>query len=193
MKLALISDVHDHVWHLRAALSAPQVQACDELWCCGDLCSPFALAMMGDLFDKPIHVVLGNNDADTFRMMALVAQRPGFAGRVQVHGEYYVRSWNEMTLAMNHYDGIAADLAASGKHRYVFFGHNHKACDDTAQGSHGETRLLNPGSIMGMTLAAGKPEPAPHSCCTIDMATDRVDWWEVKADSFEFVSWEGPE
>lgn len=39
MRIAVLSDIHDNVWNLAAALDAGAET--DALICCGDLCSPF--------------------------------------------------------------------------------------------------------------------------------------------------------
>jgi len=67
MKIAIFSDIHDHIWNLEAALGA--IQACDALLVCGDLCSPFIIDQLANGFPaRPIHIVFGNNDGDLFRM-----------------------------------------------------------------------------------------------------------------------------
>jgi len=61
MRIAVLSDIHDNVWKLAAALEA--VRDADALICCGDLCSPFIVHQLGRGFAGPIHVVFGNKMA----------------------------------------------------------------------------------------------------------------------------------
>ncbi|MFN8541102.1 MAG: metallophosphoesterase family protein [Thermomicrobiales bacterium] len=84
MKLAILSDVHDNVWNLRAALGA--LGECEALLYCGDLCSPFVIGLLGEGFaGKPIHVVFGNNDGDLFRIAGNAARQE----QITLHGELF--------------------------------------------------------------------------------------------------------
>ena len=50
MKVAVLSDVHDNVWNLRAALES--LAEAEALVFCGDLCSPFVLGLLADGFPE---------------------------------------------------------------------------------------------------------------------------------------------
>ena len=50
MRVAILSDIHDNVWSLSAALGA--VSEADALICCGDLCSPFIIHQLGRGFQE---------------------------------------------------------------------------------------------------------------------------------------------
>ncbi len=144
MKIAVLSDIHDNVWKLAAALAA--IQDADALLCCGDLCSPFVVHQMGRGFGKPIHVVFGNNDGDLFR---ITANARGYE-HIRIHGELFRGEFDGKKFAMNHYDNIARPLAASGEFDVVCYGHNHRY-DVTRIG---RTLAINPGAIIGATFAA---------------------------------------
>jgi putative phosphoesterase len=139
MRLAVLSDIHDNIWKLRAALAA--LQDADVLLCCGDLCSPFVIHQLARGFPRDIHLVFGNNDADTFRITRNAAAYP----RVHLHGEWMVQSFGGRRVAMNHFDFLAGPLAASGQFDAVFFGHNH--VHEIRR--EGGTLAVNPGAIMG--------------------------------------------
>jgi hypothetical protein len=56
MKIGILSDIHDNLWNLRAALGG--LGEADALICCGDLCSPFVVGLLAEGFPgRPIHVV----------------------------------------------------------------------------------------------------------------------------------------
>ena len=78
MKIAIISDIHDNVWNLRAAMhwlaSLQGDEAAQELICCGDLCSPFVLSLLANGFSGPIHAVAGNNEGDWRQIMINAAK-----------------------------------------------------------------------------------------------------------------------
>ena len=139
MKIAVVSDIHDNVWNLKAALE--KIQDADLLICCGDLCSPFTLGMMGEGFQKPIYVVEGNNDGDWRR----IAQVAGKFPHVQLCGELFQGEIGGKKAAINHYPEIALPLAQSGLYDVVFYGHNHRSAVE----KHGKTLAINPGTLLG--------------------------------------------
>lgn len=140
MKVAILSDIHDNVWNLRAALMA--TQEAGALVCCGDLCSPFIIGLLGEGFPQgPVHIVFGNNDGDLFR----IAQVAGKYPHVRLHGEFFQDVLGGRRIAANHYDNIARAIAASGDYDVVCYGHNHVYRIEQA----GSTLTINPGAIMG--------------------------------------------
>jgi putative phosphoesterase len=144
MRIAVISDIHDNVWKLDAALA--RVADTDAMVCCGDLCSPFIVHQIGRGYAKPVHVVFGNNDADLFRITAIAAGYP----HIRLYGEIFTGEFGGRKVAANHFDAIARPLAASGLYDVVFFGHNHRHEITRAGG----TLLVNPGPVMGAAFGA---------------------------------------
>src|SRR5574341_991152 len=109
MKIAILSDIHDNVWKLAAAL--PGMQNTEVMICCGDLCSPFIVGLLAEGFkDRPIHIVFGNNDGDLFRITQNASKSP----RVQLHGALYQDEIGGKRIAVNHYPDIALAIAAAG-------------------------------------------------------------------------------
>ncbi len=140
MKLAILSDIHDHLANLRLALV--HAQEAEALLCCGDLCSPFIIKELGERFTRgEIHVVFGNNDADLFRITAKAAEY----GHLHLHGEFAELELGGQRFALNHFDNLGRALAQGGRYDIVCFGHNHRY--EVSQ--VGPTLLINPGEIMG--------------------------------------------
>lgn len=139
MKLAVISDIHDNVWTLQAALAG--MQEADILICCGDLCSPFVVGLMAEGFQRPIHTVEGNNEGDWRR----ITQVAGRYSHVHLHGEIYMDEFDGKRIAVNHYPDIALPIAQSGKYDLVCYGHNHRFAVE----QHGSTLTFNPGALLG--------------------------------------------
>ncbi|MEN7548926.1 metallophosphoesterase family protein [Rapidithrix thailandica] len=152
MKIAIISDIHDHVWNLQAFLQQKAGEA-DVLLCCGDLCSPFIISMLGKGFQKDIHVVFGNNDADQFRITQNAFQLA--KDRLFIHSELAEIELDSLKIAVNHYPNIAKPLFASGKYDLVCYGHNHQFHMFKEEGRF----LLNPGPLMGYDPSHGKDVP----------------------------------
>jgi putative phosphoesterase len=151
MKIAILSDIHDHVWNLAQALQT--MQPAQAVICCGDLCSPFIITQLAAAFpDRPVHIVFGNNDGDTFRMTRIAAKN----AHVNIHGELFQAELAGLRFVANHFDNIAASLARSGSYDVVCFGHNHRFQVEQV----GETLAINPGAIMGYDPVNARDIPA---------------------------------
>ena len=141
MRLAVLSDTHDHLGVLRAAL--PRLAAADVVLHCGDLCSPFIVRQLAEgLGGRPVHIVWGNNEGDV-RLMAQIAQAHP---HVTLHGALAELTLDGVRVAMNHYPEIARRLAQSGQYDLVCYGHDHQAHTEVV----GACVLLNPGEVMGL-------------------------------------------
>jgi len=142
MKIAILSDTHDNIWKLEAALA--QMGGADAVIHCGDLCSPFMIVRLGDLLEHkpPVHVVWGNNEGDVRLICKLAANYDN----LELHGQLAELELDGVRIGVNHYPEIARPLAASGQYDLVCYGHNHTKHSETV----GECVLLNPGELMGM-------------------------------------------
>jgi len=139
MLIAVLSDIHDHIWNLKTALE--RARGAEVLLFCGDFCAPFTLAQMAQGFAGPIHAVFGNNDGDRFLLTRIAASHP----HVELHGELARLELGEMRIAVNHYPEIAAEIAHGGRFDAVFYGHNHHHAIDRVA----DCDLINPGEVMG--------------------------------------------
>jgi uncharacterized protein len=170
MRIAILSDIHDNVWKLAAALDA--VRGADAMICCGDLCSPFIVHQLGRGFGGPIHVVFGNNDADLFRIANNARGYP----HIQLHGEWFHGEFDGRRFAANHYDNIACALAGSGQFDVLCYGHNHVY----AIVRTGRTLAINPGSIMGAKFGPdGSRTDVPSTFVVYDTAADQAQGFEI--------------
>ena len=139
MKIAILSDTHDNIWKLAEVLA--RLQDADVLIFCGDFCAPFTLAQIAQEFHGPVHVVFGNNDGDPLLLSQVAAK----AGNVTLHGFFAYLELGGRKVAVVHYPPLAQDLATSGRHDLVCYGHNHQGRVETV----GKTLLVNPGEVMG--------------------------------------------
>jgi putative phosphoesterase len=196
MRIAVISDIHDNIWNLHAALhwlsGREGDDAVQELICCGDLCSPFVMGILVSYCQArsiAIHAVYGNNDGDTSRITAQVQGWPGLHiynefAELAVGGEslqpraafknaqgqntYFEATAQRDRIAIQHYDAIARPLALSGLYRLVCFGHNHRL----EMTRFGETLALNPGTLMGYNpLAPGVVKDVDATFAVYDTAS----------------------
>ncbi len=140
MRLAVLSDTHDQIWHLERAL--PALVEADAVLHCGDLCSPFLLKRLAEgVQGKPVHVVWGNNDGDRLLLSRVAAQ----VGHVRLHGEFASLTLGGLRIAMTHYPDVARAVALGGGFDVVCYGHDHRQY----HGWVGRTLLLNPGELFG--------------------------------------------
>ncbi|MBI4228782.1 MAG: YfcE family phosphodiesterase [Deltaproteobacteria bacterium] len=170
MKIAIISDIHDNVWNLEAALE--RVQDAQALICCGDLCSPFIVDLMADGFQNQIHMVFGNNDGDQYRITKNAVK---YNGRVIIHGEFADLNLGGKRFAVNHYPDIARSIGHSEVYDVVCYGHNHVY--KVEQGKN--TLLINPGAIMGYDGVSKKDIRSTF----VVYDTDSAEWrgYEVRS------------
>ncbi len=147
MKIAVVSDSHDHIWNMRRMVEQANEAEVEVMIHCGDLISPFMLEEL-DLFKGHIHLIHGNNSGDQVLLMKRLRSREvqvtfhGWLGQIEAGG---------LRLAFVHAPDIALAIARSGDFDMVFFGHTHL----WRQEQVGDTVLLNPGEIMGKKEPAG--------------------------------------
>jgi putative phosphoesterase len=163
MRIGVISDIHDHLWNLAAAIDYLSATA-DALICCGDLCSPFVLDVLAR-FPGRVDIVFGNNDADLFRITRKSSER------VRVHGEFFETEAGGKKIAVNHFDYLARPMAASGLYDIACYGHNH----NFSVAQVGRTLAINPGPIMGARFPGGKWEDVLPTFVTLETSDWRVE------------------
>jgi len=176
MKIAILSDIHDHLGTLIPALAWIEKQKIDTLICCGDLCAPFIMARLGQDFSGEVHLVFGNNDADLFRITHIAGT---FGKRVHLHGELGEVELGGLRVGINHFHNIAQPLAASGMYDLVCFGHNHQYEWQQVAHANGSTHLLNPGTLMGYKFASGTPVSIPATFCLFNTESLSPEFYEV--------------
>jgi uncharacterized protein len=163
MRIGVISDIHDNLWNLAAAIEHVKAEA-EALICCGDLCSPFVMDLLAR-FPGRVDIVFGNNDADLFRITRKSSER------VRVHGEFLETELDGKKIAVNHFDYLARPIAASGTYDIVCYGHNH----NFSVARLGRTLAINPGPIMGARFPGGKWADVLPTFVVMDTQTERVE------------------
>ncbi len=143
MKIALISDTHDHLERLEQALQIFAQASAEVLIHAGDVVSPFT-AQKVRTFDGPIHAVFGNADSDRpglGRVLKSIAAAPV---SFELDGRSFVLAHDRSQIS----DELLsqADLAVVG--------HTHQA----RQSREDHTLIINPGECCGR--ASGQPTVA---------------------------------
>lgn len=143
MRVAILSDVHDHLDNLRAALERASEEGAEALLFCGDLCSPFVVDELS-AFEGPVHAVFGNNDGDGFRISRAAAAQDDF----HLWGEFAEPDPSRLggvRAAVHHFPQVAEGVAEGRRHDLVCCGHTH----EYREVRYGDTLLVNPGEVMG--------------------------------------------
>ncbi len=141
MRVAIISDSHDQIMNLRAAVTYCNAYGVTVLIHCGDLISPFMLKEL-EKFGGAVHLVYGNNVGDQH----LISQFCGtkFPSITQ-HGVLGAVEAGGLTFAITHYPEMARGIASQGRFDVVCCGHNHRYNVENI----GTSLLINPGELLG--------------------------------------------
>ena len=134
MRIAVLADTHDHY---PPGLPV-RLKAADEIWHLGDVCVPEVLGEFEQL-DRPLLVVLGNNEAHNLWPLSLTLERAGH---------------------VCHLTHIPPRRAPPGAH-LVLHGHTHVPRDETDAAG---VRWLNPGCVSRPHRGA----PASYAWLTLE-------------------------
>lgn len=148
MLIAIFSDTHDHMHHMRTAIDQLKERGITIGIHLGDFCAPPALELLAD---SGLHWygVWGNVDGDRLMSWLRIKDK----GTVDIGtDDFHTLELEGRKLFLTHYPDIAKIAAISGEFDAVFHGHNHKAAAEmikTNGGPHSETLLANPGELCG--------------------------------------------
>lgn len=139
MKIGVISDTHDNVPKIEAAVRYFNNAGVDAVLHCGDFVAPFALFPFKELLPK-LYLVYGNNDGEKKGLRALAAAHGWTLGVMPMEVELGGRK-----IVMLHEPDRLEDLRRAARHDIIVYGHTHKP-----RASHDNGRLaLNPGEGGG--------------------------------------------
>jgi len=141
MRIAVMSDSHDHIWNLHKALEQIRRTDVQMIIHCGDFVAPFMLKEL-DNAGIPVHGVFGNNDGDQHQLTKLALTE---LGNITLHGVVGALDAEGFKIGFTHLAEVGEGLAYSGRFQLVCYGHTH----EYVQKKIGSTILLNPGEIMG--------------------------------------------
>ncbi len=167
MKIAVMSDSHDHIWNMRQALEQIRHMGVQMIIHCGDFVAPFMLKEL-DHAGIPVHGVFGNNDGDQHQLTKLALTE---LNNITLHGVVGAADAGDFQIGFTHLAEIGEGMAYSGRYQLVCYGHTH----EYVQKKIGLTILLNPGEIMGKDGSA--------SFCIVDTDAGSVD--KICLDSYQ--------
>lgn len=169
MKIGILSDTHNNLKNLQAALEIFAREGIETIIHCGDLTeTKIARAMQG----FRVICAFGNGDIATGEIrQALIEMNPdSFAGLV------FSGKIGDSMIAVTHghIPGKVEELVESGEYDYVFKGHSHRHKDSPFGDTRLTrlTRLINPGALGGL-------HPEPRSVCVLELATGEARFVEI--------------
>ncbi len=172
MRVAILSDTHDHIPNLRAAVKFCNAYSVTMLIHSGDLISPFMLDILAE-FGGAIHLIYGNNLGDQH----IISQSCGTKfPTISHHGILGAVEAGGRKIAFTHYPQMARGLASQRLFDVVCYGHNHLHKVEKV----GETMLINPGELLGKDDQPG--------FCILDTETLKVERIEVGKPFDEEIS-----
>jgi putative phosphoesterase len=164
MKLAVMSDTHDHLENVEEALAGIRATDAASLLHCGDLVSPFVIDRLAR-FNGPVHIVFGNNEGDRYTINNVASKK---FPNVKLHGELGFVETEAGEVAWTHRPEFARGLACTQRYLAVFYGHTHRMRVEQV----GNTWLINPGELMGLL--------EPPGWILFDSSTGEMKHFELK-------------
>jgi len=141
MKIAVLSDTHNHTRNLQTALNLIRAENIQTVIHCGDITTEETAKLLCGL---EVIYVFGNGDfaSGAIRNLLIEANPKSFGGLV-FEGEI---DGLRIAATHGHIPGKVENLSRSGQFDYVFFGHSHRHKDKR----EGYTRVINPGALGGL-------------------------------------------
>jgi len=147
MKVCILSDSHDHIRLLDAAVAEALSLGAEAVLHCGDVVAPSTLKCLNK-HGLPVHVIHGNNTGDLYTL-GQMATRPD--NHIEYHGMDAGVELGGRRIFLVHYPHYGRAMAATGEWDIVCCGHTHKARVERRPNIKGGTTLLvNPGTVGGV-------------------------------------------
>lgn len=136
MKLGVVSDTHDNLDYVEAAVSQFESEDVDVVVHCGDVVSPFSATPFDADFD--FHAVRGNNDGE-WKLREIVESFGTY------HDDFAHLTLGGEEIAVYHGTeaGLVDALVESETYDYVLRGHTHEKTVEY----RGGTTHVNPGGL----------------------------------------------
>lgn len=142
MKIAVISDTHDHFYNLNSALEIIKNKKIDICFHLGDFCAPgFVREMFKDNNIK-WYCVWGNVDGAKAKILLEQKDNIKFDISEESFREILIE---KRKIFLTHFPLLAKHAAQSSEYDAVFYGDNHTQKIE----KKGKTLVVNPGELSG--------------------------------------------
>jgi len=147
MKICILSDSHDHIALLNAAVAEAKANGAMAVLHCGDVVAPSTLKCLTK-HGLTVHLIHGNNTGDMYSLGQLAGKPENI---IQYHGMDAGLTLADKRIFLVHYPHYARAMAATGDWDLVCCGHSHKIhIEHLPNIKGGTTVLVNPGTIGGV-------------------------------------------
>jgi len=147
MKICILSDSHDHIALLNAAVAEAKAKGAKAILHCGDVVAPSTLKCLTK-HQLTVHLLHGNNTGDLASLGQLASKPENI---IQYHGMDAGVTLAGKRIFLVHYPHYARAMAATGDWDLVCCGHSHKIqIEHLPNIKGGTTMLVNPGTIGGV-------------------------------------------
>jgi putative phosphoesterase len=169
MKVAVLSDIHDHIDNLNKVLQAIGNEV-ESVIFCGDMVSPFTTKILSST-NLPTYICLGNNDEDQVGMVKRGGDKFIWTHLSEEYGETEIEG---RKIAYCHYPKLAELLAREGKYDAVFYGHTHISRNELID----HTLLVNPGAVCAISFEKASYDEISYAI--YDTKTNSADIIQIK-------------
>ncbi len=164
MLIAVISDTHNRVETLQAAIDYVISRQIENIFHCGDVTNLETARLLGGL---NVHFVYGNGDSDAQAITEfLTSMNPKATGGPIFSGQLAGKT---IGATHSHITGVLNSLITDGTYDYVFHGHTHIQRNQKI----GRTRVINPGAL-------GSSRYNGQTLCVLDLETDQAEFPEFE-------------
>ncbi|MDM8546696.1 metallophosphoesterase family protein [Candidatus Venteria ishoeyi] len=151
MRICILSDSHDNIPVLCAAVASAKAQGAEAVLHCGDVVAPSTLAKI-QKFELPVHVIHGNNTGDLYALSRLSHKTDSL---IHYYGQDASLELAGQRIFLVHYPHYAKAMAVTGDYDLVCCGHNHRAEIRSIETIKAGTCILcNPGTVGGIGAQA---------------------------------------
>ncbi len=168
MNVGVLSDTHDNVPAIEAAMDRFESLGVETVVHCGDFIAPPTIPHL-DREGISVHAVRGNNDGEREGLLdAFDALEEG-----TLHGRFAELMLDDRRLAVIHGEEkpVIDALAASGEYDYVVYGHWHVREERTVD----DTVVVNPGAHFPTVSAENR------TVAVVETDGDTVEFHRIDA------------
>ncbi len=147
MKICILSDSHDNILLLQAAVADAKQRGAEAVLHCGDIVAPSTLRTL-QVYHLPVHAIHGNNTGDLYTLSKLSHTTESL---IHYYGQDASFTLSKQRIFLVHYPHYAQGMAVTGDYDLVCCGHTHHVSIERMINIKGtETTVCNPGTVGGV-------------------------------------------